>query len=113
MIFALSMSGAGRELAWLPFLGVFVFGVASAGFYMLNEVIWANYFGRISLGTVRGIAHPVTALLSARVSWVIFDLQGSYQLAWVAPAIGLFFATVLMLLIQPPKPPSSAATALN
>jgi MFS family permease len=113
VMFGVTTVDVAAAIPALPFLAMFVFGVASAGFYMLTEVIWANYFGRVSLGTVRGIAHPITALLSALGPWgmgVLFDLQGSYQLAWMILAIGLFIATVLMFVIQPPKPPPSVAS---
>ena len=40
----------------LVYVGFFLYGTGLAGSFVLREVIWANFFGRISLGTVRGLS---------------------------------------------------------
>ena len=37
--------------------GFFLYGTGLAGSFVLREVIWANFFGRASLGKVRGLSH--------------------------------------------------------
>ena len=71
--------------------------------------MWANYFGRGSLGTIRGVFFPVTQVLGA-VSPVfagyVFDTTGNYDRAFLV--FGLCFAVggVAMLLAKRPAEPS-------
>ena len=43
----------------------FLYGSGLGGAHVLQEVMWANYFGRISLGTVRGLSLPILLLCAA------------------------------------------------
>jgi MFS family permease len=84
-----------------------VFGFASTGFYTLSDVIWANFFGRISLGTVRGIAYPIPAAFSAigpLIVGLLYDFTGSYQVAWVMLLGAFVVAAGLILLARRPQP---------
>ena len=57
----------------------------TSGFFMnINTVIWANYFGRRSLGSIRGIATACmvsSAALGPLPFGYLFDSRGSYSLA--------------------------------
>jgi hypothetical protein len=47
------------------YFGFFVYGVGLGGSFVLQELIWATYFGRLSLGTVRGLGILVTYAFGA------------------------------------------------
>lgn len=96
---------AGSEIGLAAAL--LVFGLASMGFYMIGEVIWADYFGRISLGTVRGIAQPIVAAFAAvgpLAVGIIYDMSGGYELAWITLAVGFLLAAGAILLTGRPRP---------
>src|SRR3546814_13240024 len=49
----------------LVHLAVFVLGLGIGGVSTVQEVIWADYFGRASIGMIRGLSRPFTVLASA------------------------------------------------
>ena len=74
----------------------------------MSEVIWAHYYGRLSLGTVRGLAYPFqTVLVSLGPLGIglIYDLTGGYESSFVIMAIGSLIAAMSILLARPPTPP--------
>lgn len=88
---------------WLAIV-VYSLGIAGAG--LIQEVIWANYFGRMSLGLVRSMGFPLQVVFSAAgpiFMNVIFDVTGSYRLAYLI-FIGLFvIATIVLIACRAPK----------
>lgn len=89
--------------------GLVLFGLGNAGSMVVSETIWANYYGRISLGTVRSVVAPLQVGSSAAgpiVLGLIFDLSGSYQAAWLILALGFFIAGGLVQLARPPRQPA-------
>ncbi|MBI4214257.1 MAG: MFS transporter [Chloroflexi bacterium] len=88
-------------------IAVLIYGMGIAGAQIIQEVVWANYYGRLSLGLVRSAAFPVAFGFSAGgpvFMNAIFDLTGSYSPAYML-FIGCFVVgAVLMWLVQPPKP---------
>ena len=72
-----------RELTGL-YLAFFLYGFGLGGAQVLQEVMWANYFGRISLGTVRGLSVPILLLFAAAGApffGYLYDYTGSYDLS--------------------------------
>jgi cyanate permease len=69
-------------------------------------MIWANYFGRISLGKIRGMGSLLTHAFSAGgppFFGFLFDATQSYFLSF-SIFIGLLFASAfLSLFLRPPK----------
>jgi len=86
--------------------GFFLYGIGMGGTSILAEMIWASYFGRISLGTIRGMGSLVTHAFSAGGApffGFLFDLTQSYQLSF-SIFIGLLFASAgLSLFLRPPR----------
>ena len=86
-------------------LGVAVYGAGSAGMMIVQEVLWANYFGRLTLGTVRSTSFPIQVLFSAGgpiLINLIFDTMGSYKPAYRL-FIGLFvIGAVFVWMARPP-----------
>ena len=70
----------------------------------LQQVLLADYFGRNSLGAIRGITWPFQALSSAIgpiVASLVFDAQGTYTPVFTV-FIGLSVLASLLLLLSPP-----------
>ena len=85
---------------------VVVYGLGFSGVIVMQEVVWANYFGRLSLGLVRSLGYLVAFGFGAAgpiAMNVVFDLLGSYRPAFTV-IIGLFIvAAILMGIARPPK----------
>lgn len=89
-------------------IGLFVYGIGVSGNFVAQETIWANYFGRTSLGLVRSIANPPLIVFSATgplALGLVYDLTGSYQLAWLGLAFGFGISAILVQFSKPPRHP--------
>ncbi len=67
----------------VTYIGFFLYGTGLAGSFVLREVIWANFFGRNSLGTVRGLSMLFSHLFAASGApffGFLHDRTGSYDL---------------------------------
>lgn len=82
-----------------------LFGLSLGGILVIPPVAYANYFGRRSLGAVRGITEPFASLgqaIGAVISGAVFDITGSYASAFAAFAVMGGLTTVVLLLTRPP-----------
>ncbi len=100
----------------LTYLAAGLFGVAVAGILVVPPVAYANFFGRQSLGTIRGVTEPFTSLgqaIGAVASGLVFHFtDGSYAIAFIIyTALGVLTAGAL-LLARPPRHPSLATATL-
>src|SRR5262245_11999691 len=86
--------------------GFFLYGIGMGGTSILAEMIWANYFGRISLGKIRGMGSLLTHAFSAGgppFFGFLFDATQSYLLSF-SIFIGLLFASaILSLFLRAPN----------
>ena len=97
----LGVSNSGEALAVAA-----LFGFSLGGVVVLPSVAFADYFGRSSLGTIRGVTEPFVSLgqaVGAVLSGAIYDVTGSYHAAFLTFA-ALSALTILTLLIA--KPPT-------
>ena len=87
------------------YAGFFLYGIGMGGTSILAELIWANYFGRISLGKIRGMGSLITSVFSAGrppFFGILFDATQSYYLSF-SIFIGLLFASALLsFFLRPP-----------
>jgi MFS family permease len=86
--------------------GFFLYGIGMGGTSILSEMIWANYFGRISLGKIRGMGSLLTHLFGAGgppFFGLLFDATHSYQLSFSIFIAMLFASAFLSLFLRPPK----------
>ncbi len=94
-------------LRWL-YAAFFLYGTGLGGAQVLQEVVWANCFGRISLGTVRGLSVPILLLcaaVGAPFFGYLYDYTGSYDLSLVLfIAVQLLCAGLTLLIRRPVKP---------
>jgi sugar phosphate permease len=89
----------------LVYAGFFLYGTGLAGSFVLREVIWANFFGRVSLGTVRGLSLFFSHLFAASGApffGFLHDRMGSYNLSFTIFSCALFASSLLILLAKPP-----------
>lgn len=95
---------AGRSV--MLWLGVVFYGAGFSGMMIVQEVIWANYYGRLTLGTVRSTSLPLQVLIAGGgpvLINVVFDIAGSYRPAYTA-FIGLYLLSALLVwFARPPK----------
>jgi len=87
-------------------IAVAVYGIGMSGIGVMQGTIWADYFGRFSLGLVRSIAFFMAfgfGAIGPLAMNIVFDVMGSYKPAFMVIA-GLFvIAALLMTTVRPPK----------
>jgi len=94
----------------LVYLGFFLYGTGLAGSFVLREVIWANFFGRASLGKVRGLSLFFSHLFAASGApffGFLHDRMGSYNISFTIFSCALFTCAFLILFAKPPMDTSS------
>ena len=105
----LIMAISSRQIHF-TYVGFFLYGTGLAGSFVLREVIWANFFGRTSLGTVRGLSLFFSHLFAASGApffGFLHDRMGSYDLSFTIFSCALFTSAFLILLAAPPpRPPT-------
>ena len=85
-----------------------IYGVGVSAFAPLMSLIWANYFGRASLGTIRGTFLPITQVTSAFgpvFAGFIFDATGSYAPAFITFTVCYALSGVAIFLARRPTAP--------
>jgi cyanate permease len=106
VIQAAGLATATASEALLPiYVGFFLYGVGLGGSLVLQEVIWANYYGRVSLGAVRGLAVLITfgfGAAGAPFFGFLFDATGSYVLSFALFVAALLVSAVLSYVARPP-----------
>ena len=83
-----------------------VFGLGIGGMMFLQNFIWADYFGRESVGAIRGIVNPINLVvggLGAPAAGYVRDITGSYDPAWWAGVALMVLGAVLTILTPPPR----------
>jgi cyanate permease len=113
LMFLIQAAGLGlavtsRQLAPI-YVGFLLYGVGLGGSWVLQELIWATYFGRASLGMVRGLGILVTYAFGAAGApffGFIHDATGSYLSSFVAFSIALVASAFLSLAVRAPRQPA-------
>jgi len=103
----LALALAGNHLAVL-YGGCLLYGIGLGGSWVLQELIWANYYGRVSLGLVRGLGILVTFSFGAAGApffGFIHDATGSYVSSFVMFTFALVVSAFLSLALRPPRQP--------
>jgi MFS family permease len=100
---ALAISSTG--LAGL-YSGFFLYGIGLGGNMVLPDLLWADYFGRRSLGKIRGMGLLISQVLAAMgppFFGFLFDITGGYGLSFAIFGAALATSAVLSLMLRPPR----------
>ena len=93
-----------------------LFGFGLGGILTVPPVAYANYYGRKSLGAIRGVTEPLTSTgqaIGALIPGAIFDLTGTYLIAFIAFAALGGVTTVITLVAKPPRLAPAHGTAAS
>lgn len=105
----------------MVFASMIVFGLGIGGMLFLQNYIWAEYFGRQHLGSIRGIVMPVTLIIGGAggpVAGYVRDATGTYVQIWWAGVALMAFGALIVAFTAAPKlsgsqgsgsPPATAA----
>lgn len=113
--FQFLLTGLGLGMWLLPpsgptlLAGILLFGLGASGSQVVAEIMWASSFGRLSLGTVRGVAYPIQTIFAAIGPFVVgllYDLSGSYQSSFAIMVVGCVASAGLIQLARRPSPPA-------
>ncbi|MCZ6614895.1 MAG: MFS transporter [Chloroflexi bacterium] len=99
-LFLLAANSPTLALLW----GLYM-GIVQGGIFTMQQVVLADYYGRESLGAVRGVVWPVQTTANAfgpLASALAYDINGSYGLIFgVFGLLGLL-AALCVFLAKPP-----------
>ena len=88
------------------YVGFFLYGVGLGGNMVLPDILWANYFGRRSLGKIRGMGLLISQVLAAAgppFFGFLFDITGGYGLSFAIFGLALMTSAGLSLMLKPPR----------
>jgi len=87
-------------------MGGFIVGQGvGQGMGLLGPKLWADYYGRTFLGTIRGILQPfsvVASLVGPLFAAYVYDTVGSYNTAFLVIIVCLLLSVVLLWIARPP-----------
>lgn len=93
------------------FLATMTFGLGAGSNLLMQNNVWADYYGRRHIGTIRGTVMPFMLFFSgigAPIAGYVFDATGSYNPMWrISIGLMLFGALLLVLTPKPVKDSSS------
>ena len=87
----------------MMFISMAVFGLGIGGMMFMQNFIWADYFGRQSVGSIRGLVNPINLIvggLGAPAAGYVRDHTGTYDSAWWV-GVGLMIVAAVLTLITP------------
>ena len=97
-----------------PYFYAAIAGPLSHSIGPLQAQIWADYYGRTFLGTLRGIIAPfslITSVFGPLFAAQVYDRTGSYEGAFWFLVVTLLIATVITYFAVPPGPAPDQVTA--
>ena len=92
------------------FVSMITFGFGIGAGMLMQNYLWAEYFGRRHQGSIRGAVTPITLLFSGAgppLAGYVRDAVGSYDPVWYA-AVGLMVLGALVIATTPPPRPPPA-----
>ena len=96
--------GFTHKLVWGVLFGL-VFGAGVGGLHTLLRLAWADYYGRVHLGAIRGLTLPAQIggqAIGPVVSGFMFDTSGGYLVPFVIFGSAVVLAAILVLAAVPP-----------
>ncbi len=86
-------------------------GFGVGGVHLLIRLVWADYYGRQNLGTIRGLTMSVQVggqALGPVIAGFMFDYFDSYRTPFTLFAVAVFLAGIMALAAKPPQAPPPA-----
>ena len=96
---------SGVDSLWQGFLFAVVHGAFFGALMLLQNLIFANYYGRASLGAIRGFVTPFQMFsnsLGPLGAALVFDTSGSYTIIFLVYVGMLVLLALSMLFATPP-----------
>ena len=96
---------------FIMFLSMAVFGLGIGGMMFLQNFIWADYFGRANVGSIRGLVMPINLAvggIGAPLAGYVRDATGSYNTVWWVGVALIVAITVMLAMTPPPGAPESS-----
>ncbi len=93
------------DTAALAFVVAAIFGIGLGGLLVVPPVVMADYFGRSSLGAIRGITEPFVSggqAIGGIAAGLIFDLSDSYTGTFPMFTVAALIGVVLIVLARRP-----------
>ena len=90
----------------MMFVSMSVWGFFAGAMLLLQNFVWADYFGRAHAGAVRGYSMPITLLFSSAgppAAGYVNDFSGSYNPIWWVGIFLLMGGALVLLLTNPPR----------
>jgi len=107
--FVIQAVGLGLAIAtgnlFCLYAGFFLYGIGLGGNMVLPDILWANYYGRRSLGRIRGMGLFISHMLAAAgppFFGFLFDITGGYGLSIAIFGAILILSALLSLMLRPP-----------
>jgi MFS family permease len=91
---------------WMLYVFASLFGFSYGGTVPLTPIIDAEFFGTRNLGAIMGLAglgSTICGALGPFLGAYIFDLTGSYYLAFLLGAVAAAVATILAIPAKKPE----------
>ena len=91
---------------WLMFWSMAIFGLGIGINSFTQNYIWADYFGRGNLGSIRGFVMPITLFMGsfgAPAAGYVLDITGSYDPAWWAGVVLMLIGALVFVLADKPN----------
>ena len=85
-------------------------GFGVGGLHLLLRLVWADYYGRQNLGTIRGLTMSAQLggqALGPVIAGFMFDYFDSYQVPFTFFAVAVFLAGIMAMAANPPQAPES------
>ena len=112
--FVVALAAAGTVISdWLlaEIISAVGVGFDVGGLHLLIRLVWADYYGRQDLGTIRGLTMSMQVggqALGPVIAWFMFDYFDSYQIPFTFFAVAVFMAGIMALAVKPPQAPTPA-----
>lgn len=100
----LRVSEAGSVPYLMPVM--IVWGISIGGTIPLQETVWASYFGRQHIGSIRAVAMPFSIVFGSSgplLAGLLYDSTGSYVVSYTIFATMSFIGMVMILFTRPPR----------
>ena len=85
-------------------------GFGVGGLHLLTRLVWADYYGRQNLGTIRGLtmsAQVSGQALGPVLAGFMFDYFNSYRIPFTIFGVAVFLAGIMALAATPPRAPET------